>query len=310
MDYELLIKNIEEDLTSYIKKYRIQVLVTGVSGGIDSAVTCALVQPVSQRLGIPLIGLSIPIESNKSSEIERAKLVGKNYCSGFHEMDFTGEYRILRDRIWQEIGLSLPDYDINIANGNIKARMRMILNYFASGIRGGMVLSNDNLTEYYLGFWTIFGDIGDFGPIQNMWKSEIYAFVLYLAEKLERDGRNQQPLMACRGGKPTDGLGISDSDLDQILPNWQESFDNYIDAYGEVDKIIKTWLCDDEDAFFYDEVWMYEGRSKEYDDFVAYRETLKDHIIVKMHNKTEHKRRGTYNIPRNVLTKGMDLNGI
>jgi NAD+ synthetase len=307
MDYELLIKNIEEDITSYIKKDRIQALVTGVSGGIDSAVTCALVQPVSQRLGIPLIGLSIPIESNKPSEIERAKLVGKNYCSGFHEMDFTGEYRILRDRIWQEIGLSLPDHDINIANGNIKARMRMILNYFASGIRGGMVLSNDNLSEYYLGFYTKHGDVGDFGPIQNMWKSEIYAFVPFLADRMDSQGRNAHPLIVCRKGMPTDGLGISDSDLDQILPGWQDQFDNYIDAYGEVDRIIKTWLCKDMDSFFYDEVWMYEGRPKEYDDFVAYRDTFKDHLIVKLHERTHHKRNGSYNISRNVLIRGMEL---
>jgi len=307
MDYELLIKNIEEDITSYIKRDKIQALVTGVSGGIDSATTCALVQPVCQKLGIPLIGISIPIESNKSSEIERAQLVGQNYCSGFHEMDFTNEYKMLRDRIWEEIGLSLPDHDINIANGNIKARIRMILNYFASGIRGGMVLSNDNLTEYFLGFYTKHGDVGDFGPIQSMWKSEIYDFIPFLADRMDSQNRNSYPLTACGRGMPTDGLGISNSDLDQILPGWENKFSNHIAAYREVDKIIKTWLCDDIDSFYYDEAYNYEGRSLKYEIFKDYRETIKDHTIVKLYERTHHKRKGSYNISRSTLVKGMNL---
>lgn len=35
-------------------------------------------------------------------------------------------------------------------------------------------MSTDNQTEYQLGFWTIHGDVGDFDPIQDLWKTEVY----------------------------------------------------------------------------------------------------------------------------------------
>lgn len=61
-----------------------------------------------------------------------------------------------------------------IANGNLQARCRMIHLYDLAGIHGGLVMSTDNQTEYQLGFWTIHGDVGDFDPIQDLWKTEVY----------------------------------------------------------------------------------------------------------------------------------------
>lgn len=48
-----------------------------------------------------------------------------------------------------------------IANGNIMARLRMMYLYNQAGIKKGIVIDTDNLTEHYLGFWTIHGDEGD-----------------------------------------------------------------------------------------------------------------------------------------------------
>lgn len=58
-----------------------------------------------------------------------------------------------------------------IADGNIQARLRMIYLYNLASIHKGLVMSTDNQTEYQLGFWTIHGDVGDFDPIQDLWKT-------------------------------------------------------------------------------------------------------------------------------------------
>ena len=41
----------------------------------------------------------------------------------------------------------------------------------------------DNQTEYQLGFWTIHGDVGDFDPIQDLWKTEVYGLANYLRDR-------------------------------------------------------------------------------------------------------------------------------
>ena len=96
----------------------------------------------------------------------------------------------------------------------------------------GLVMSTDNQTEYQLGFWTIHGDVGDFDPIQDLWKTEVYGLANYLQdhykskalEALRNDYKetcDNYKAMSCAIYNscklvPTDGLGISNSDLDQI----------------------------------------------------------------------------------------------
>lgn len=56
----------------------------------------------------------------------------------------------------------------------LEPRCRMMYLYDIASIRKGLVMSTDNQTEYQLGFWTIHGDVGDFDPIQDLWKSNLY----------------------------------------------------------------------------------------------------------------------------------------
>lgn len=93
-------------------------------------------------------------------------------------------------------------------------------------------MSTDNQTEYQLGFWTIHGDVGDFDPIQDLWKTEVYGLANYLQdhykskalEALRNDYKetcDNYKAMSCAIYNscklvPTDGLGISNSDLEQI----------------------------------------------------------------------------------------------
>ena len=50
----------------------------------------------------------------------------------------------------------------------------MIMLYNAASIFKGLVVDTDNLSEHYLGFWTMHGDVGDFKPIGKLWKTEVY----------------------------------------------------------------------------------------------------------------------------------------
>ena len=105
-------------------------------------------------------------------------------------------------------------------------------------------MSTDNQTEYQLGFWTIHGDVGDFDPIQDLWKTEVYKLAEYIFYKYDSEMRKEgkyytipndlsakmSAIKASIALTPTDGLGISNSDLDQIGAK----------SYNEVDDILKT----------------------------------------------------------------------
>lgn len=102
----------------------------------------------------------------------------------------------------------------------------------------GLVMSTDNQTEYQLGFWTIHGDVGDFDPIQDLWKTEVYRLARWICDyyTMMSDGEDVDKIQAIRESvalTPTDGLGISNSDLEQIGAR----------TYYDVDRVLQTLIC-------------------------------------------------------------------
>jgi NH(3)-dependent NAD(+) synthetase len=112
----------------------------------------------------------------------------------------------------------------------------MMYLYDLAGLKHGLVMSTDNRTEYQLGFWTIHGDVGDFDPIQGLWKTEVYELAEWLVDFYFTDGDDASKAVAIRESMkltPTDGLGISNSDLEQIGAK----------SYNDVDRLLKTLVC-------------------------------------------------------------------
>ncbi len=275
---ELVIETIQNELKSYIQSHDLKSLVLGVSGGIDSTLCAALARPVCDSLNIPLIGRSIPIISNKQNEIDRAKAIGNLYCHNFKEVSFNATFTGLQNYILEVEGI----HD-KISNGNIKARLRMIYLYNIAGLNKGMVLSTDNYTEYMLGYWTICGDVGDYELIKALWKTDVYDLARYIMNNSliqTKDSWKSEALNACIHATPTAGLGVTNSDLDELGA----------DSYEEVDKILKTWLTTDADCFCWDDYLYWDGRPEKYEDFVTYRQTFKDHPVVQRYIKSMFKR--------------------
>lgn len=253
-NYENAVEKIRSNSKWYFSNNNIKSVVIGMSGGIDSALCAALLDPVCKELNIPLIGRSLPITTNKADELERARLCGGAFCTYFKEIDLGSCFEDMEKHLDSTEGIN-PIADAHaqaIARGNRKARLRMIRLYDLAGTTKGLVISTDNYTEYLLGFWSICGDVGDFSPIQMLWKTEVYEMSEYIAGTLEKSFYKSstserivhslriktRALRECIEAIPTDGLGITNSDLDQIMPNWQDSYKNTREAYEAVDKIL------------------------------------------------------------------------
>jgi NAD+ synthetase len=247
----------------------------------------AICRPVCDDLNIKLLGRSLPHTTNKPEEQKRALNIGRAFCHDFDTFSINDQFQhFLGD---SELGYSVgKDEKFNkIAEGNIKARIRMIHLYDLAYRTRGMVLSTDNYSELMVGFWTLHGDVGDYGLIQNLWKTEVYDLSNWLCNLLTEGP--SKALKACVEATPTDGLGITNSDLDQLGAS----------SYDEVDKILKTWLTEDLDSFYYDEDFLgYPGRHTNPDNFFEYRKAFKYHPVVQRHIKSGFKRLNPINIKR------------
>jgi NAD+ synthetase len=299
LNWENPLWNMRGQLKYYIEKNGIKSLVLGVSGGIDSALVAAIAYPVCKELNIPLLGRSLPHTSNKSDEIDRANAVGKSFCTDYDTFFINTETDLLEGD--SEIGYSIgEDEKFNkIALGNIKARLRMIHLYDLAYRNRGMVLSTDNYTELMVGFWTLHGDVGDYGIIQELWKTEVYDLSEWIGNNELKGTPHREALLSCVSAVPTDGLGITSSDLEQLGAS----------TYLEVDNILKTWLTTDNDSFYWDKENLgYPGRIENVDEFLRYRLTLKGHPVIQRHLRSMFKRNNPINLRRDQIFWGTNGN--
>lgn len=237
MNCEKVFNFLVDELEKYLKENNLNAMILGISGGIDSTVVAAICHEVSKRTGIPLIGRSLPTNHNKDGEINSADLVGNAFCTDYNEVNIQKWY--YDSWSFNEHG---TDYS-PLAAGNIQARLRMIYLYNLASLNRGIVMDTDNMTEHYLGYYTIHGDQGDYNPIHCLWKTEVFELAEYISDKYKvqtlydgtNDNENVNKYKAIDESlklKPTAGLGITDSDLDEIGAN----------SYVEVDDILKTYL--------------------------------------------------------------------
>lgn len=231
MTNEEVFKEIVSKTTDYVRKNGLKSLILGISGGIDSTVVSAVGYEVSKELGIPFIGRSLPCNTNQNNEMDTAKLVGNAFCTDFDEISLQSIFDTFGYFIREEEGSECWS---DITQGNIKARLRMIYLYHLAGIHNGIVLDTDNLTEHYLGFFTIHGDVADLNPIGDLWKTEVFGLGRWLVSHYHKIGEDEKAKAIDKSLHltPTDGNGVKQGgDMAQIAPGY---------TYNEVDYILQN----------------------------------------------------------------------
>lgn len=275
--------NIVSNTCEYLKDHPcVKSMILGLSGGADSALVAMLAREVceemdTERYGrkkIKLILRGLPSSSNTIDEKKRANSLGIMLSPDYLEIPIDEEFHIVSKSFSKEEIRSNSLMEKKIRLGNIKARLRMIYLYNLASVYSGMVLSTDNFTELLLGFWTLHGDVGDFGMIQNLWKTEVFLMLdnFVLSCNVNDEIKLGNVLRNCRNAIPTDGLGITESDLDQF---------GEATSYEEVDNIFIDILTN--------------GYSKVIHDGGTIPKVLT------MYEKTMYKRVNPFNLSRKTL---------
>lgn len=153
-----------------MQENHLEYIVLGISGGLDSTLTAYIANKiVRQHPEFKLIGIPLPSNSNAPDENDSA-LAALSFCNEHKVIDIENTYNNIKE-------LCGNDNSDTLQNGNIKARLRMIYLYNVASKNKGVVLDTDNLTEHYMGFWTLHGDVGDLNFLNTFWKNELYTII-------------------------------------------------------------------------------------------------------------------------------------
>ena len=160
---ELARKILTNFIRSEITRVGFQHAVIGLSGGIDSALSCIL---AAEALGPEnVLAIRMPYKTSAQDSLDDAQQV----------IALTGVKSLtipITDMVEPLFNL-FPDMD-SVRKGNIMARARMIMLYDQSSAFNGLVVGTGNKTEILLGYTTLYGDSAcAINPIGDLYKTQV-----------------------------------------------------------------------------------------------------------------------------------------
>jgi len=173
-------------LADYLRKTGFSKAVLGVSGGIDSALVCAIAVDVLGPTNVTAV--SLPSQYSSGGSLGDANGLAKN-------LNIT-DYRVIPIKEMHEIArkLLLPSYSFEtrdslrssvyiskkmfsnpLVDENIQPRIRALLLMAISNEDGSILLTTSNKSEGSVGYTTLYGDMsGGIAPIIDLFKTDVF----------------------------------------------------------------------------------------------------------------------------------------
>lgn len=203
---ELARKILTSFLREEITRTGLQRGVVGVSGGVDSALSCYL---AAEALGPEnVLALRLPYKQSSPDSLRHADRVIRATGVTSRTIDITPMVEPLFEQ--------LPDID-DRRKGNVMARERMILLYDQSAAFGGLVVGTGNKTEIMLGYTTLYGDSAcAVNPLGDLYKTQVRQ--LARAMGIPEEIVAKAPTADLWTGQTDEGeLGFKYAEVDQLL---------------------------------------------------------------------------------------------
>jgi len=193
-------------LRSEIKRFGFQRAVLGLSGGVDSSLSCIL---AAEALGAEnVLAVLMPYRTSARETTEHAAQVALMTGVRTETMDITTmvEPYLLKHRDMSDV-----------RRGNVMARTRMVVLYDHSAVWNGLVVGTSNKTELLLGYGTLCGDMSSaVNPLGDLYKTQVrqMARAVGIPEAIVQ----KAPSADLWAGQTDEGeLGFSYAEVDKLL---------------------------------------------------------------------------------------------
>ncbi|MCH8122035.1 MAG: NAD+ synthase [Bacteroidetes bacterium] len=209
-------------IRDYVQKTGIfEKALVGLSGGIDSAVTCAL---AVEALGSErVIGVTMPSSISSTGSVEDSRRLAENLGIEFHHISIESAVDAYSEML-EPLFSGTPR---GIAEENIQARSRGLTLMAISNKFGHLLLTTGNKSELSMGYATLYGDMsGGLAVLSDVFKTQVYR----LAETINlRAGRSVIPQDTI-SKPPSAELSENQRDDDSLPP------------YSILDDILKRYI--------------------------------------------------------------------
>lgn len=186
-------------------------LVVGLSGGIDSSVVTYISAQVVNRDKI--LGLIMPSETTSTEDVQDALSVAE--VLGIKKKIISID-NVLEEFTTLSVRQSSKEQQ-QLAQANLKARIRMLILYYHANSMNRLVLGTGNKSELLVGYFTKYGDGGvDLLPLGDLYKTDVQKIAIHLS--IPFNILNKPPTAGLWHGQTDEQeLGITYELLDKIL---------------------------------------------------------------------------------------------
>jgi len=197
-------------LTSFIRseitRTGLSRAVVGLSGGLDSALSCFL---AAEALGAQnVLAVRMPYKTSSQESLDHAQMV----------IDATG-VQSLTVPISEMVDPLFERFTdaSQLRRGNAMARARMIVLYDQSAAFQGLVVGTGNKTEFLLGYTTLFGDSAcALNPLGDLYKTQVRQLAREVG--VPQVIIDKAPTADLWAGQTDEGeLGFTYAEVDQLL---------------------------------------------------------------------------------------------
>jgi NAD+ synthase len=207
IDIALECERVAEFIREQLRNAGLSRLVIGLSGGVDSAVACAL--------GVKAVGaenvtaVMLPYRNSAQASYDDALAVANHLGVEHCKVEIT-----------PMVDAYFTTYEPDAAplrRGNRMARERMCVLYDLSAKHGALVVGTGNKSELWVGYVTQYGDGAcAFEPIGHLYKTEVWEIARYLG--LPKAVIEKAPTADLWSGQTDESeMGIGYLRLDEIL---------------------------------------------------------------------------------------------
>lgn len=167
-------------IRDYFQKMGFKTAILGLSGGIDSALTAALLAKALS--GENVYGILMPSQYSSDHSIKDAEVLAENLGMHYETISIQDGFSAIN----KSMASYFAGQDEDVTEENIQARLRGVMLMAASNKFGHILVNTSNKSEAAVGYTTLYGDMnGGLSVLGDIYKTDVFAMSRYINRETE-----------------------------------------------------------------------------------------------------------------------------